>query len=642
MSAPQPERSPVPFGKHLLFSRISTGGMAEVWLGKLFGMGGTERLEAVKRILPEVSADQDFITMFVDEAKISVQLSHPNIGRVYDFGKIDNSYFISLEYIAGLNLRGVFDHFQARKEQLPIPLSCYIIAKLCEGLDYAHRRTDRKGGALNIVHRDVSPHNVLIGWEGEVKLIDFGIAKAKGKANKTHVGFLKGKFGYMSPEQIKGLPLDRRSDIFSAGICLYELLTGTRAFEEETDAGVVDRVVNAAVPEPASVNPKIPEALSKIVLKAMARNVDERYQWANELAEDLEQVLVREQVFLGPRDLSEFMKASFPVELDVETSRLKAAAELTSGGMSLGSQAAALAGPTEDGGIGDTLIRPKLGRTEISGPRAKARAERVQGSGPRRTSQPKVPPPRVESSRPLVLDQEPTAVVMPSKDATTELRSLKSTLVDSPGVSRGAPAGRLAGARAWFDFRLLAQRFTSRQLLGAGAGLLCAWGVLVAFALKGQQGYVWVNVPPEVRDSARVTIDGREIPKGTGEIFEKVSVGKVIVLVAAPGFEPYAQEVQVKGGAEVAQVYVELRPVGRRGKLAVVVDPPGAEIQLDGQVVKRGGTKSGIYVGEVELNRPYRLRVSLAGWRPSEQTVQPTDAEEPTRVSVGLERAPAQ
>ena len=257
------KRQPIPFGKYLLLDRINIGGMAEVWRGKTFGAGGFERLVAIKRILPNIAEDEEFITMFIDEAKITVQLNHANIAQIYELSHISNSYFIAMEYISGKDMRAVFDRCRKKGEPAPIPLTCYCIAKCCEGLDYAHRKKDRQGRDMNIVHRDVSPQNVLISYEGEVKVIDFGIAKAAGKATKTQAGILKGKFGYMSPEQIRGLPLDRRSDVFAIGVCLYEMLTGERLFVGDSDFSVLEKVRKVEVLPPSHLQPAHPRARSR-------------------------------------------------------------------------------------------------------------------------------------------------------------------------------------------------------------------------------------------------------------------------------------------------------------------------------------------------------------------------------------------
>ncbi|WNG20017.1 protein kinase [Cystobacter fuscus] len=328
MTTTQPKRQPIPFGKYLLLDRINIGGMAEVWRGKMFGAGGFERLVAIKRILPNIAEDDEFISMFIDEAKISVQLNHANIAKIEELGQIQNNYFIAMEYIPGKDMRAIFDRGRKKSEPAPVPLVAYVVSKMCEGLDYAHRKKDGMGRDMNIVHRDISPQNILISFEGEVKVIDFGIAKAAGKATKTQAGILKGKFGYMSPEQIRGLPLDRRSDIFAIGVCLYEMLTGERLFVGDSDFSVLEKVRKAEVVPPSAYNRRIPESLEKIVLKALARDVDERYQYANELGDDLQRFLITSESIFSRKDLMQYMKSTFAEDVEREKQRLQEYAEI--------------------------------------------------------------------------------------------------------------------------------------------------------------------------------------------------------------------------------------------------------------------------------------------------------------------------
>src|SRR5262245_25657617 len=316
-------KKPVPFGKYYLLERINVGGMAEVFKAKTFGVEGFERLLAVKRILPNIAEDEEFITMFIDEAKIAVQLQHANIAQIFDLGKVDDSFFIALEYVHGRDLRSIFDRMRNKGESLPIAMACYVIMQVCEGLDYAHNKRDAQGRELNLVHRDISPQNVLIGYEGECKLIDFGIAKAAGKASKTQAGILKGKFGYMSPEQVRGLPIDRRSDIFAVGIVLYELLTGERLFIGESDFSTLEKVRNVEIQPPSSYNKKIPQELERVVLKALARDPEDRYANAIDLHDDLQSFLYSVGEFFSRKDLSAWMKKTFAMEIEEDNAKIE-------------------------------------------------------------------------------------------------------------------------------------------------------------------------------------------------------------------------------------------------------------------------------------------------------------------------------
>ncbi|MBX3270073.1 MAG: serine/threonine protein kinase [Sandaracinaceae bacterium] len=314
-------KKPIPFGKYVLLERINVGGMAEVFKAKAFGVEGFERLVAVKRILPSIAEDQEFITMFIDEAKIAVQLTHANIAQIFDLGKVADSFFIAMEFVHGKDLRAIFDRARKRGETVPVPMACYTVMKVCEGLDYAHNKKDAAGRELNLVHRDVSPQNILISYDGETKIIDFGIAKAAGKAGKTQAGILKGKFGYMSPEQVRGLPLDRRSDIFAVGIVLYELLTGERLFVGESDFSTLEKVRNVEIMPPSTYNRRIPEELEQIVLKALAKDVDDRYQTAMDLHDDLQSFMYTSGNFFSRKDLSAYMRKAFAEEIARESQR---------------------------------------------------------------------------------------------------------------------------------------------------------------------------------------------------------------------------------------------------------------------------------------------------------------------------------
>ena len=315
-------KKPLPFGKFLLLDRINVGGMAEVFLAKTFGVEGFQRILAIKKIIPTMVEDEEFITMFIDEARIAVQLNHANIVQIHELGKFEEHYYIAMEYVSGRDLRYMLDVAKKRKQLLPLPLSIFLAHGVCEGLDYAHRKKDAQGKDMNIVHRDVSPQNVLVSYDGDVKVIDFGIAKAQNRSQKTQAGILKGKFGYMSPEQVRGMPIDRRSDVFALGVILYEMLTGERLFVGESDFSTLEKVRNAEVLPPREFNEEIPEALEAIVLKSLARDPETRYQWAAEMGEDLMRFLMQGNALFGQKQLGQYMKTEFATELGREHERM--------------------------------------------------------------------------------------------------------------------------------------------------------------------------------------------------------------------------------------------------------------------------------------------------------------------------------
>jgi len=316
------------FGKYYLLDLISIGGMAEVYRGKMYGVEGFEKIVAIKKILPEVAEDTEFIKMFIDEAKISVQLSHPNIVQILELGKIEEAYFIAMENVFGTDLKIIRKRLKQVDMLMDAQQASYIISQVCEGLDYAHRKTDEKMHTINIVHRDISPQNILIAFEGNVKLIDFGIAKAKDKSTKTQAGLLKGKFSYMSPEQVGGKELDRRSDIFSLGVVLFEILTGKRLFLGKSDVETLEKIRKADVPPPSVFNNNVSEELDRIVLKALAKDREERYQWVSEFGDDLKRYLFQSENKYSRQDLLNFMAEFFSDELEEKTTKMKSYREL--------------------------------------------------------------------------------------------------------------------------------------------------------------------------------------------------------------------------------------------------------------------------------------------------------------------------
>ena len=257
--------------------------MAEIYRGAAVSLDGFEKQVAIKRILPSICTDQKFVAMFLDEARLSMQLQHANIVQIFDIGKADGTFFVVMELIDGPNLRRLMQRSLDRGKPVPIPLACYVIAEVAKGLAYAHERTDANGVSLGIVHRDVSPPNVLVSRRGEVKLTDFGLAKAATHAQQTDAGVIKGKFAYLSPEVVDGRDVDPRADVYSAGIILWELLCGRKLFAGKTDMETVELVRRGQIPSPSSIRPEIDEELERIVLKALARNPKRRYQSARAL-----------------------------------------------------------------------------------------------------------------------------------------------------------------------------------------------------------------------------------------------------------------------------------------------------------------------------------------------------------------------
>ena len=268
------------FGKYQLRRRIGAGGMAEVFLARTAVAHGLAKDLVIKKIHSAHARSPHFVSMFVDEAKIALGLNHPNIVQVFDFGQVSDTFFLAMEYIAGIDLLGVLQEILKQKRRIPMNLCAYIVQEMAKGLDYAHRKTDEFGDPLNIVHRDISPQNALVSWDGAVKIVDFGIARARGIQDEE--GVIKGKYSYMAPEQARGQLVDRRADVYSAGVVLFELVCARPLFPGRGKK-VLARVRAGEFPKPTSVDPNIPESLERIMLSALATDPDERFQTAREL-----------------------------------------------------------------------------------------------------------------------------------------------------------------------------------------------------------------------------------------------------------------------------------------------------------------------------------------------------------------------
>ncbi|MCX4239592.1 serine/threonine protein kinase [Paraliomyxa miuraensis] len=288
--------------------KLDAGGMAEVYVAEAESMAGFKKKVAIKRILPNLLKDERFVRMFLDEARLSLHLSHANIVSVFDIGKSSSTYFIVMEYVEGINLKGILQEFSRKRQTFPVPLTIWILNEVLKGLDYAHRLRDPETGRiLGIVHRDISPPNILVSWNGEVKLTDFGLAKASTQLESTDPGVVKGKFSYLSPEAASGLEVDARADIFAVGILAYEMLTGRRLFLGESDYQTVQMVRAADVPSINAQNSSVPSELEDIIRKALARDVDERFQTASDFADDLLGFLFSRKLKVSARDLTELI-----------------------------------------------------------------------------------------------------------------------------------------------------------------------------------------------------------------------------------------------------------------------------------------------------------------------------------------------
>jgi serine/threonine protein kinase len=583
---------PVPFGKYYLLERIATGGMAEVFKAKAFGIEGFERLIAVKRILPTIAENAEFTRMFVDEAKLAGQLQHANIAQIFDLGRVEESYYIALEYVAGRDLRSVWDRLRQRGQRLPTALACYIMARVLEGLEYAHNKTDTSGQPLHIVHRDVSPQNMLLSFDGDVKLIDFGVAKAASSTTETRVGILKGKLSYMSPEQVRGLAVDRRSDTFSCGTVLYELVTGERLFVGESDFETLERIRKVEVAPPSLYNPDIPRELEDIILHALQKNPNHRYESAAEMQSALMRFLLNGGAVPTARDLRELMQSLFAREIAEERARHEYYQTLTLDTVAESAPPAL----SWDDAESETQVFQRADEV----PRATGSAPAVfWGRGGRKGSgsQPAAEQPATQAGLGATLqlsvikDAEPTllaahAVHDDEDDALDAALAAVSPPPPEPSAPQARPAPRTPPATppARASTTTAAPAVASR---GSGVGValvvvavLLLGAVIALFARSTPRtGEVALFIEPAV--DARVLVDGAQRYSGPlPTVLRELPAGAASVRIEAAGFEPLTQVVTVSAGEveelRAALIAEALPPV------PITSTPAGARVLLDG------------------------------------------------------------
>jgi eukaryotic-like serine/threonine-protein kinase len=314
-------------GRYDAVCQLATGGMAEILLARLRGPSGFQRPVAIKRILPHLARNKEFVTMFLDEARIIAGIRHPNVVHVHELAhEGDDELFLVMEYMEGESVSVLIPRLRKNDEKLPYALVAYVVAEACAGLHAAHELADEAGNKLNVVHRDVSPQNIFVGYSGEVKVLDFGIATAADRVTRTETGQFKGKFEYSSPEQCVGLALDRRSDIFSLGILLYELSTLTRLFKRNGHMPTLRAICEAPIVPPSEIVPDYPTALSEVVMRALDRRPNGRYQTALEMRRDLLTVMTTLSHEVAPEEtLGKKMRELFPDRIEEKAAMLRGA-----------------------------------------------------------------------------------------------------------------------------------------------------------------------------------------------------------------------------------------------------------------------------------------------------------------------------
>jgi serine/threonine-protein kinase len=316
-------------GRYRVVDEIGVGGMASVHLARMDGPGGFQKWVAIKRIHPHLVEDETFVNMFLDEARVAARISHPNVATVFELGKHEDTYWIAMEYLHGEPLREVMRRTEDLGQPMPPEIACRVIADAAEGLHSAHELLGKNGEKLGLVHRDVTPHNLFVTYDGSTKVVDFGIAKFSSRMANTRAGTLKGKLAYMSPEQVAGEPIDRRTDVFALGVVLWELTTGQRLFRMESDLDTLAKVQECNVPRPSTIVRGYPIDLEKIVMKALAKTKNERYRTSREFSRALQSLLMRRGLFIASDEVAAYMTSVFGDRIQKREAHLRWAAEVT-------------------------------------------------------------------------------------------------------------------------------------------------------------------------------------------------------------------------------------------------------------------------------------------------------------------------
>ena len=520
---PPPDFKPHVFGKFFLLQRLAIGGMAEIFRAKVSGAEGFEKELVVKRILPARSQDQNFIRMLVNEAKLTVQLTHNNIAQIYECGTIDGTYFISMELVNGVSLKDMMVSFARAGNPVTPEQAIFVVLQLLQGLEYAHRRTDSQGKPLRVVHCDVSPDNALVSWQGEVKLLDFGIARAATGLSNYKEGMLMGKLGYVAPEQASAdRTWDHRVDVFAAGIILYELLTKQKPFPRAVDVDSLVQSRKAKVAPPSSIDPRLPADLDAIVLRALAADPEERYPDARSFADALV-----DQLFPTPQSAIQDHLGRQMHQVYAERIEKQRAARAHD---ALVMKVLRNVAEQQRAAVYDSVARAEpTGAPPPTSPTGSGSGLDLAGTSPR-----------------LDVDGERTGA-RPALPAPERLRTVRV------GGGRAVVLGLLAGLGV------------------AAAGFAAApWlrdGVLVV-----------TTTPP----GATVSVDGKPVPGTTPLVVEGIRFSSPHrVEATAPGHRPGSATVAPEAGRLARTVNIVL--VSALGSFQVESQPPGAEIRIDGQ-----------------------------------------------------------
>jgi serine/threonine protein kinase len=552
MASETPPQKPQTVGQYYIMEKVAQGGMAEIFRGLAYDVHGiSQKVVCIKKILSHLASDREFIGSIIDEAKLAVKLVHGNIAQTFDLGKVGDDYYMVMEFVEGKTLSQIAKRYLARSTFIPVPCVAYFISEVAQGLDYMHRRTGEDGHPLHIVHRDISPQNIMVAYAGTVKIIDFGIAKAAFKAGSTDSGMLKGKFAYMSPEQAYGDAIDHRSDIFSLGVILHELLTGQRLFKAPDSRQTIRNVRRASVPLPSSIRQEIPDELDRIVMRALEKDRRHRYPYASELHDELVKFLHHTAPDFTMTDAAVFVQELFKDEMNRQR---PTAADSKTPAFIIDRTNSALADDSQFESTGVARAPLDLGEFMLEEDR-EAREE---------PPPPEAPPPSPEAA---ATGTEVPAETLPPVEA-------------EPSAPRKRPP--------WWKIAPILVRAIRNALIaalffGTAAGVLFYLqhraDLPPAPAGVSQMAEAIVTTSPA---DASVSIDGKKVGQGSPVAIHTIAPEKEHVLsVAKDGYLPHEERITL-ARSEFRSIAVTLTPLAPPlAKLEISSTPPGAVVYLD-------------------------------------------------------------
>ncbi len=561
-------------GKYRLIAELGHGGMAEVFLAVVRGPAGFNKLVVIKQIRPQLAEDPEFLGMFLDEARLAARLSHPNVVQTNEVGQEGERYFIAMEYLEGQPLNRVL-HRLSRAGGLPLSLHLRVISEVLSGLHHAHELTDYDGTALGVVHRDITPHNIFVTYDGQVKVVDFGIAKALNSSSETRTGVLKGKVAYMAPEQARGERVDRRADIFSVGVLLWEAATGKRLWKGVPDITILQRLLSGEIPSPKTVKADVPDKLEEIIMKALAHQRDNRYETAIDLQTDIEAYLDTLDDRVSTRELGKLITKHF------ETDRAKIK------------------------GIIDEQLRTKTGAA-ISDPKSLPIIDQHTASVLGSSSNTISSPDTVGSSEPSQVSkiEAPPTSSLSAPDTGPSMLFASSATADgtSPAPKRGMMAGIAVAAGAviavglWFATR--SPPVTTTGVTGQSTG-----ATVVTTATATSEIELSVVVTPL---EAKLTLDGKPLAGNPFKGKVPSDKGKHQLTVEAEGYSPLIKTIDLDANLELQLALIKQAPAP--DTTAKPADPPPLRRPVGGPLAPaeeppRPGTKKP--QRPIDPNNPY-------------------------------------